>query len=83
MPEDEQTQEIEETEELDFLEMDELFEDSEAKLCNNCRWFSFTDNGVEKNCKLIAFINAQAEKKGKPLFTESFSCNRWAEVKEA
>lgn len=84
MPEDELTME-EETglEELEFLEIDELFDESEAELCNNCRWRNFTsEDGKQKSCSLITMINRLAARRGVEPLDNSFGCNRWTETKQ-
>jgi len=79
MPEDEQV----EIEELEFLEIDELFDEENEQLCSNCRWKSYTaEDGKAKECSLIQMINKLAVKKGVAPLEDSFGCNRWTEIKK-
>ena len=78
----EENEHEETTAEIEFLELDELFEEDEEKFCRNCRWLSYEDNGVQKQCSLITFINARADKRGSQSLTDTFSCNRWSEKRE-
>ena len=81
MPEDTILDET--TEELEFLEIDELFDEEEADLCNNCRWRNFTaEDGKEKSCSLITMINRLAARRGVNPLDDSFGCNRWTEMKK-
>ena len=76
---EENGQEIE-IDELEFMELDELFEQDEVKLCSTCHWFQYMDGEQQKECSLIKFINQRAAKKGSNALTDSFSCNRWREI---
>ncbi len=81
MPEDGLVDET--TEELEFLEIDELFDAEDEELCSNCNWKSYTsEDGKVRECSLIKMINKLAVKKGVAPLNDSFGCNRWTEVKQ-
>ena len=68
-------------EELEFLEMEELFVVEAEDLCANCKWRNYTaEDGTAKQCSLIIMLNKLASKRGALPLDDSFSCNRWVEI---
>ena len=63
------------------FELNELFEDTE-KTCEGCKYELFEEDGTEMQCKLLAHMNALAQKKGKEPFNNRFSCSFHEDIED-